>query len=119
MMVLALIGTMFVLTVLLEGAVILVWFRSWRYVYYSFLCNLLTNPALNALLALTVGVWGVVVYTPVLAGLEFTVLIVEAYVWHILTEFGWKKALMVSFITNGVSFVSGLLLSPVIKNIFL
>jgi hypothetical protein len=38
------------LTILIEGSLTAIIFRRRDYVYYSFLCNILTNPALNLIL---------------------------------------------------------------------
>ena len=97
------------LTVLLEGAVVLLWFRRWDYVYFSLLCNLLTNPALNLLLALLVGNCGLP-YGGTVAVLEVLAVLVEARVYRMLCPFTRGQALAVSLVCNAVSFGAGLLL---------
>lgn len=99
----------FVLTVLIEGLVMLALFRSWRRVYYSFLCNLLTNPALNYLLILA-GSLFVGAYAPMLILLEAAVVIIEAFVYKELFPIKLLPAIGVSLLLNAASFSVGLLL---------
>jgi len=96
------------LSVLVEGSLMALLFRSRRFVYYSFLCNLLTNPALNLLLALTVTLLGAAWYWPALALLEIIVVLVEAFVYRLLCGFAFVKALGVSALLNLASFLAGL-----------
>jgi hypothetical protein len=101
----------FVLTVLIEGLLILVLFRRRDYVYFSFLCNLLTNPALNIFVFAFGGFFGIHYYYVYVIALEIIVVVVEAYVYNYLCGFGYKKAGLLSLLLNGVSFGVGLLLA--------
>lgn len=97
----------FILTVLLEGILALVLFRSREAVYASFLCNMLTNPALNLILQITVSLFGIRTYLPTLVVLEVLVLFVEGGIYHFLCRWEWKKALAVSLLLNGASLLTG------------
>ena len=68
----------FLLTAFVEGAAVGLAFRKLRPVYISLLCNLLTNPATNVLLAVLVMWLGSRAYYPVLLCLE-------------LAAVGWKR----------------------------
>ena len=101
----------FLLTVIIEGTVMALIFRRRDFVYYTFLCNLLTNPALNLLLAASLLLLGTGYYGVVLIILEVAALIIEAYVLKLLCGFQWKKALGVSALLNILSFAAGILLN--------
>lgn len=96
-------------TVAVEGLLALLLFRQWRLVYYTFLCNLLTNPAVNLLLILAMNAWGREVYTPLVVVLELVALMVEAAVYNYLTEFGGKKCFLLSLLLNAASYLTGLI----------
>lgn len=89
-------------------------FQNKHYVYYSFLCNLLTNPSLNLLLMLCVQLLGVSWYWPAVAILEAAVILTEAYVYRLLCGFSTPKALGVSALLNLASFLAGLGLNTVL-----
>lgn len=98
------------LTILTEGIVIALLFRRWDYIYYSVLCNILTNPALNLILLIVVKFAGVAYYTPTLIVLEITVLFIEAGVLKHLCGLRYYKAITVSCLMNFTSFVVGVFL---------
>jgi hypothetical protein len=78
-------------------------------VYYVFLCNLLTNPAIN-LIALGVGdILGDFWYRLSIIILEIGVVIVEAYIIHLLCGFKAKKSVLISTVLNSLSYGGGLL----------
>ena len=95
------------LTVFIEGGLIFIIYRRKNFVYYSFLCNILTNPAINLLLWLIVWFVGRQFYTAGLIVLELAVLLVEAYIYKLLCGFKSLKALMLSFILNVASYGFG------------
>ena len=99
------------LTVIIEGAAILIIFRRKKYVYYSLLCNLLTNPAMNLVLAASLGLFGEGAYYPALAVAELAVVFVEAAVYNYIIGFGIKKSIMLSAFLNALSLSAGLLMS--------
>jgi len=82
-----------------------------KYAYYGLLANLLTNPALNLLLLLTVWLFGVRVYYPVLISAEIAVILIEAAVYNYICGFGMKKAIMLSAFLNAISFAIGVLIN--------
>lgn len=97
-------------TLLVEGAIVALWFRRRDYVYYSALCNLLTNPALHLALMAAVRLAGMAYYTTSLIALEALVVLIEAWVLKRLCGFSLAKALLVSCVVNAASFLTGLLL---------
>ena len=100
----------FLLTLLIEGVAIFFVFLRKKYVYYSVLCNLLTNPTLNLLLSISVIFFGARAYYPVLIAAEIAIIFIEAGVYNYICGFGMKKAVMVSAFLNILSFTAGLLL---------
>lgn len=99
-----------VLTIIIEGIVIFIKYSRWDYVYYSFLCNILTNPMLNLLLYLLVWGLGLEIYLPALIVLEIIVVIVEAYIYKILCKFSKKEALKLSILLNISSYLIGVVI---------
>lgn len=95
------------LTILVEGLLMLALFRRLDYVYFTILCNLLTTPALNLLLALGMRVAGPSAYGPVLGVLECLTVLIEAYVLRLLC--GWKtgQAIGIALLLNVVSYGIG------------
>ena len=98
------------LTFGIEGIAILILFRRIKYVYYSLLCNLLTNPAINLLLAVSYKLFGEGAYYLTLVIVELTAVFIEAVVYNYICEFGIKKAVMLSVLLNGLSFSTGILI---------
>ena len=99
----------FALTAAIEGAIVFALFRKPRFVYYSVLWNLLTNPALN--LSLLLAAFFGAAYAPsVLIG-EACVLFAEALLIRMLLELPAKKALLLSLLLNTASFLTGLVLN--------
>ncbi len=96
------------LTVVAEGLLMLLLSRSWRFVYYSLLANLLTNPALNALLIIIANLLGAAAYLPALIALELAAIAVEALLYRRLCDYRIGKAVAVSALLNAVSFALGL-----------
>jgi hypothetical protein len=99
-----------ILTIIIEGAVILLLFRRLEFVYYSMLCNILTNPALNLILFIATSILGGFCYETALMILESLAVLVEAYVLKLLCRFTYKKAIAVSGLMNIVSCTAGLLI---------
>jgi len=99
------------LTIIIESAAILVIFRRKKYIYYSVLCNLLTNPAMNLLLAASIATLGAGAYYPTLVIAELAVIFVEAAVYKYICGFGVKKSVMLSTFLNALSFTTGILLN--------
>lgn len=100
---------LFAVTAALECGLAALLFRNRRVLYAVFLCNLLTNPAMNLLLGLLVYRWGPAAYWWGLGVLEAAVAVAEAAVLRALCRWDWKKALPVSLLLNGLSCGVGLL----------
>lgn len=104
----------FVATVIIEGAIMLIITKSKKDVYYSFLANLLTNPAMNALLMVFCFFFPIYslnyAYIIVLAVLETIALFVEAKIYTYLNVFDKKRSFWYSLLLNGVSCILGFLL---------
>ena len=101
------------LTVLIEGAVMLAFTKSRQKLYHSVLVNMLTNPLLNLCLVL----WSAFITLPAvpyyyiaLAGLEVCAVLTEAVLYARMRDFGIKKALLASFGLHSGSVFAGFLL---------
>ncbi|MCL1846463.1 MAG: hypothetical protein FWF91_00660 [Coriobacteriia bacterium] len=99
------------ITVLVEGAAIFLLFRRREYVYYSLLANLLTNPALNLLLLLSVNLFGEGAYYLTLTLAELATVFIEAAVYRYLCDFKFPKSLALSVFLNLLSLAAGLILN--------
>ena len=97
-------------TAAVEGLAVGVVRRDKRFVGYSLLCNLLTNPAANLLVLLAVLLLGGEAYVPALALVECIVVGVEAVVYRLLGQISKRRALWLSLLVNALSFLAGLLL---------
>ena len=100
----------FLLTLVAEGVAVMILFRRKEYFYYCVLCNLLTNPAMNILLALSLRLFGREVYYIALIIAELTVVLIEAAVYNYICGFGIRKAAILSLFLNILSFSAGILL---------
>lgn len=100
-----------VLTIVVEDLIMLVLTRSKKWAYYNLLCNLVTNPLINIVAGM---VWLVYMdswqYTVTVAVGELVVFAVEALLYRAMTGEPNKKCFVRSFVTNGLSFLVGLLL---------
>ena len=100
----------FILTVLIECTCMFLIFKSKQFVYYVFLCNLLTNPAIN-LIALGAGqIFEGFGYKLSIVFLEIGVVIIEAYIIRLLCGFRAKKSILISTVLNSLSYGGGLLI---------
>lgn len=100
-----------VVTAAVEGAAVLCVRRDKRFLFYSLLCNLLTNPLVNLLLILSVWWLGGSAYYPALALLEVLAVAAEAVVYHRLGGLSKRVSLWLSLLLNALSFLAGLLLN--------
>ncbi len=74
----------------------------------SLLCNIVTNPVLNAIVAMVlVGTNNYTAYYIVLAILEITVVFVEGLYYKHFVGIKYKKSLVISLIANVCSYVVG------------
>lgn len=99
----------FALTAAVEAAAVGLAFRKPRPVGVSLLCNLLTNPAANVLMALLLHWLGPGVYVPALLCLELAIAGIEAFLYRWLVGWPWKKAVLCSVGANALSWAAGLL----------
>jgi hypothetical protein len=102
------------LSCLIEGGLMALLFRRRDFIYYTALCNLLTNPALNLLLHGMVYRFGAACYWPALLALEFVVWFAEAGILKQLCGFRLNKAMAVSLLLNFSSFLIGEILGAVL-----
>lgn len=100
------------LTLSAEGIVIFLIYRKLRYVWYSVICNLLTNPALNLIMLLCAPLLsGSAVLTyGLLALLELAAVTAEGMIYHRLISIGAFRSVMLSLLLNAISFALGVML---------
>ena len=101
--------TNFLFTALIEGILIYLLYRKKEFVYYSILCNMLTNPSMNLLLFFVTKVFGYAYYYIILMVLEIIVVLVEAFIYKLLSNLKISKSLLLSALLNFMSFLFGLL----------
>ena len=101
------------LTVLIEGLLVLIFVKKRETVYHSVLVNMLTNPLVNLFLMM----WAAMAIFPmdpsyyILTGiLEIAAFATEAFLYHRMGDFGIKKAVFASFFLNAASYSFGLLI---------
>ena len=101
------------LTVLVEGVLVLVFIKRRKTFYHSVLVNMATNPLVNLLLIL----WASFVVLPTVpyycfatAILEVAAVITEWILYYKMGDFGIKKAFLASLMLNAASFSFGLLI---------
>ncbi len=99
----------FAVTAVVEGIGAACVRRDRRFVWYSLLCNLLTNPLANLLMLLGVLWLGIGAYFPLLAVLECAVTAAEAAVYRLLGGMGKARALGFSLFLNALSCLVGFL----------
>ncbi len=101
------------LTVLIEGTLVLVFSKKRETVYHSVLVNMLTNPLVNLFLIL----WAVFIPLPenpfyyiATAFLEVAAVIAEWVLYWKMGDFSIKKAFFTSLGLNAASYSFGLLI---------
>ena len=100
----------FVTTAICEGALCLLILKNKYCLWPSFLCNLLTNPLLNAVLLLFFHWYGYLGYNLATIALEISIIPVEGLVLKALLPISMKKAVLTSWACNAFSFVAGFVL---------
>lgn len=101
------------LTVLIEGALVLIFIRSRETLYHSVLVNMLTNPLVNIALILFANFAppeAVPYYYVATAFLEIAAVLSEGILYFKMRDFGIKKAFFASFMLNAASYSFGLLI---------
>lgn len=95
-------------TILIEGIVTILVTRSWKWVWYNFLCNIVTNPLLNLSISFFVNkIYGSWIYVFIIG--EAVVLFSEMWLLKLMSGETYKKCFFISLITNLVSCVAGLI----------
>ena len=101
------------LTVLVEGALVLVFVKRRETLYHSVLVNMLTNPLVNLIL-ITIGSIAVFegnsFYYISTAFLEVAAVVTEGILYNKMGDFGIKKAFFASLMLNAASYSFGLLI---------
>lgn len=83
-----------------------------KWIKTSFLCNLITNPIINLILALlTLLVTNNVIFILIAIALEIAVIIFEAFIYYNVLDENMRKCIILSILSNILSFGVGLLLS--------
>ena len=96
------------LTILVEGAVIVIFYKSKEILRDSLFVNLLTNPPLNLTLMLLSGIGlSLGAMLTVRIGLEIAVVFIEAIAYKYMLDTNFKKAFWLSLILNLTSFIVG------------
>ena len=101
------------LTVLIEGALVLIFVRKKETLYHSMLVNMLTNPLVNLFLIL----WANFAPFPEVPGfyiatafLEISAAAAEWILYYKMGDFGIKKAFFASLFLNAASYSFGFLI---------
>lgn len=99
------------ITVLIEGLLIFIFTKKKKFFYYSFLCNILTNPAMNLLLIISVKTLGCEFYYFSLFLLELCVVTIEAIVYQLLCKWNTARAIIISTALNFISCLCGIIIN--------
>lgn len=100
----------FVLTLIIEYIIIKLIFINKKVFKPVLLVNMLTNP-LVAYIYNMMSLYSVTYKDAILLILEILVIIVEGYSYKYLLDITWKKAFIISTVSNILSYLSGILLS--------
>ena len=115
-----------ILTILIEGITIYLIKKDRKYVGYSVLVNLITNPAVN-LIVFRVNhdywLWRRWFFrgemtAPYIIVMELLVVVIEAVCYRGMTGESMTKSLKLSFILNLTSYVIGIILNAVLWNFY-
>lgn len=100
----------FILTFIIEYIIIKLIFIKKKALIPVLLVNMLTNPLVVYIYNI-MSIYSFFYKDIVLVFLELVVVIVEGYVYKYLFEIKWKIALIISFISNVVAYLVGILIS--------
>ena len=96
------------LTCIAEAVSLLFFGDRWRLVKTSVLCNIVTNPVLNVIVAMVlVYTNNYTIYYVILALLELLAVFVEGLYYKHFCEINLKRALLISLLANVCSLVVG------------
>lgn len=100
-----------VLTCIIEIIPLLFLKNRWKWIRTSLLCNVITNPIMNTILAiLAIYVTNLIVYAGIVIILEIAVIMFEAFIFHNVMDESMKKCMVISVIINICSFIVGALI---------
>ena len=103
----------FILTLIIEYIIIKMLFRRKKVFMPVLLVNMLTNPLVVYIYNI-MSIYSFSYKDFILFFLELIVVLVEGYVYEKLLEINLKKALIISFISNLVAYLLGLLINIII-----
>ena len=98
------------LTIVIEGLLLLLVTRSKQWVLQSVYCNLVTNPILNLILFFVRSHIGDAAETALIAVLEISVVFSEALLYRAMSGEKVGKCLLLSLAANAASYLSGLVI---------
>ena len=115
-----------ILTILIEGITIYLIKKDRKYVGYSVLVNLITNPAVNLIIFRVnhdYWLWRRWFFrgemtAPYIIVMELLVVVIEAVCYRAMTGESMTKSLKLSFILNLTSYVIGIILNAVLWNFY-
>ncbi len=100
----------FILTFIIEYAIIKLIFIKKKTFIPVLLVNMLTNPLVVYIYNI-MSIYSFFYKDIALVFLELLVVIVEGYVYKYLLEIKWKTALIVSFLSNVIAYLVGILIN--------
>lgn len=100
----------FILTFIIEYAIIKLIFIKKKTFIPVLLVNMLTNPLVVYIYNIMI-IYSFFYKDIALVFLELLVVIVEGYVYKYLLEIKWKTALIVSFLSNVIAYLVGILIN--------
>lgn len=103
-------------TCLIEIVPLLFFKNAKKWIKTSLLCNVITNPIINLVLALlTLVVTNEVLFIAIAIIMEIAVIVFETFIFYTVTDESLKKCIMVSVLINLCSFAIGLLLTGLLE----
>ena len=100
----------FILTIIIEYIIVKLVFVKKKVFISVLLVNMLTNPLIVYIYNI-MSLYSIAYKDIILVILELLAVICEGYVYKFLLDIDLKKALIVSFISNIVAYIIGILLS--------
>ena len=100
----------FILTLIIEYIIIKLIFIKKKVHIPVLLVNMLTNPLVVYIYNI-MSIYSLYYKDIVLLFLELLVVIVEGYVYKYLLEITWKKALIISFASNIIAYLIGIIIN--------
>lgn len=104
------------LTCIIEMIPLIFLKKRGKWIITSFLCNVITNPIMNIILAiLAVYVTNLAVYIGIVIVLEIAVILFEAFIFYNVMDESKRKCIIVSIVINTCSFLIGFLITYAIQ----